>query len=34
VLQIALPPDTEAAREAARAMQSLYKTDVRVGLVL
>jgi molecular chaperone DnaJ len=34
VLQIVLPPDTEAAREAARAMQNLYKTDVRIGLVL
>jgi molecular chaperone DnaJ len=34
VLQIVLPPDTEAAREAARALQNLYKTDVRVGLVL
>lgn len=34
VLQIVLPPDGEAAREAAQALQRLYKTDVRTGLVL
>jgi molecular chaperone DnaJ len=34
VLQIVLPPDTEAAREAAEALQKLYKTDVRALLVL
>jgi molecular chaperone DnaJ len=34
VLQIMLPPDTAAAREAAEALQKLYKTDVRSGLVL
>ena len=34
VLQIVLPPDTEAARDAAQALQKLYKTDVRALLVL
>jgi molecular chaperone DnaJ len=34
VLQIVLPPDTEASREAAAALQKLYKTDVRAGLTL
>jgi chaperone protein DnaJ len=34
VLQIVLPPDSEAAREAAQALQKLYKTDVRALLVL
>jgi DnaJ-class molecular chaperone len=34
VLQIVLPPDTEASREAAEALQKLYKTDVRAGLTL
>jgi curved DNA-binding protein len=34
VLQIVLPPDSPAAREAAEAMQKLYKTDVRKDVVL
>jgi molecular chaperone DnaJ len=34
ILQIVLPPDTEASREAAEALQKLYKTDVRAGLTL
>jgi DnaJ-class molecular chaperone len=34
VLQIVLPPDTEASREAVAALQKLYKNDVRANLVL
>jgi DnaJ-class molecular chaperone len=34
VLQIVLPPDSEASREAVDALQKLYKTDVRASLVL
>jgi molecular chaperone DnaJ len=34
VLQIVLPPDSAEARAAAAALQKLYKTDVRRGLVL
>jgi DnaJ-class molecular chaperone len=34
VLQIVLPPDTEASREAVDALQKLYKTDVRASLLL
>jgi hypothetical protein len=34
VLQIVLPPDSAAAREAADALQKLYKSDVRKDVVL
>jgi molecular chaperone DnaJ len=34
VLQIVLPPDSPEARAAAAALQKLYKTEVRQGLVL
>jgi curved DNA-binding protein len=34
VLQIVLPPDSPAAREAADALQKLYKSDVRKDAVL
>lgn len=34
VLQIVLPPDSTAAREAAASLQRLYKTDVRKDVVL
>jgi DnaJ-class molecular chaperone len=34
VLQIVLPDDSPQAREAAAAMQKLYKTDVRKDVVL
>ncbi|MGZ6124396.1 MAG: DnaJ C-terminal domain-containing protein [Myxococcales bacterium] len=34
VLQIVLPEDSPQAREAAAAMQKLYKSDVRRGVVL
>lgn len=34
VLQIVLPPDSQKAREAAAALQELYKSDVRKDVVL
>ena len=34
VLQIVLPPDSPQAREAAAALQTLYKSDVRKDVVL
>jgi curved DNA-binding protein len=34
VLQIVVPEDSPAAREAAAALQKLYKRDVRAGVVL
>jgi molecular chaperone DnaJ len=34
VLQIVMPPDSPQAREAAGALQELYKTDVRKDVVL
>ena len=34
VLQIVLPPDSPEAREAAAALQALYKSDVRKDVVL
>ena len=34
VLQIVMPPDSPQAREAAVALQKLYKSDVRKDVVL